>query len=435
MPHVNHKSIKPSLGIPEGVTLSPSGATERIPNPSLIRNIMNYELELNFILQHRTDDVRQLALQRPPEGIDLKWCLQQIEGWQTARRKLPLWATTDDVWFPPRLSMEQCSSQSTATYKRRVTERLLPHTAERQSFTDLTGGFGVDFCLLASLFQHATYCEILPHLRELATHNIPLLASSCPEVEIRESASIPDDSQQDLIFIDPARRSDAGRKTVAIEDCTPNLIDLQDDLLSHCRWLMVKLSPMLDIRQALRQLHGVREIHVVSVAGECRELLFVCSTSAPEQLLSYHCVNLETDDPALVTSDRPSPAEIWQDEVPVGGYLYEPNASILKAGMQDVLCQEYSVAKLHPQSHLFVSLDFVPQFPGRRFRITGSSDFGKRNLRALLGDLKQANLTIRNFPSTVAQLRRQLHLAEGGNVYLFATSKKGGHCLVRCERA
>ena len=405
-----------------------------------------------FIRAHREDDVRRLALTRPPEGVDLRWCLQQIEGWQLARQKLPTWATTPGLHYPPRLSMEQCSSEATAQYKRSVAERLLAPD-ERQSMADLTGGLGIDFSYLAPLFREATYVEKMPHLVDLARHNMPLLlgqkgngsdekpgdATRLRFVVANEEETHADDSS--LIFLDPARRDESGRKTVGIADCTPNLLDLQDALLASSRWVMVKLSPMLDITEALRQLHGVREVHVVSLQGECKELLFVASAGA-QGCPTIHCVNLGTDDDTLVATlaEREKKAAACATLPPellatAPHYLYEPNASILKAGVQDTLCERYGVGKLHPASNLFVADNLVPHFPGRRFRITGLSDFGKRNLRHFIGDLRQANLTVRNFPTPVAQLRRQLKLAEGGDTYLFATTlADGSHALIRCQK-
>ena len=383
-----------------------------------------------FIQEHREDDVRKLALMTPPEGVDLKWCLQQIEGWQLARRKLPHWAKTEGLWYAPRLSMEQCSSEATALYKSGVIERLIPQEG-RTWMADLTGGLGVDFSFLAPLFQHCTYVEIQPHLIELAQHNLPLLGLPHAQIASPENWKGPN-RDHSLIFIDPARRDEKGRKIVAIEDCMPNVIGLQDGLLDYGGWLMVKLSPMLDIHQALRQLHGVSEVHVISVQGECKELLFVMRANATGPLI--HCVNLNTEDVPFVCP-LDSHGSLSLTEKLEGTYLFEPNASILKAGIQNVLCEHFDLKKLHPMSHLFTADKLIPQFPGRRFRITGWSDFGKRNLRQLIGDLCQANLTTRNFPTPVAALRRQLHLSEGGSIYLFATTLNSGrHVLIRCEK-
>lgn len=393
-----------------------------------------------YIKEHREEDVQQLALRRAPEGVDLKWCLQQIEGWQLARRKLPSWAAIEGLWYPVRLSMEQCSSEATAQYKRQVAERLLPK-GKRHCMVDLTGGLGVDFSYLAPLFDEATYVEILPELRQLAEHNMPLLGIKNEKIKIKNGGALLEwQKKSSLIYIDPARRDTAGRKTVGIGDCTPNLLEMQDKLLTKAEWMMVKLSPMLDIKEALRQLHNVCEVHVVSVRGECKELLFVASTKVHDNP-TFYCVNLETEDD--VVKMRYSENERMRKELQsshclnlsISQFLFEPNSSVLKAGLQDMLTELYPVKKLHPMSNLFVGDSPIPHFPGRRFRITGWSDYSKRGLKDLLGDLRQANLTTRNFPTDVSKLRKQLKLAEGGDVYLFATTiNDGSHVMLRCVK-
>lgn len=393
-----------------------------------------------YIAKYREEDVRRLALKRAPEGVDLKWCLQQIEGWQLARHKLPRWAATEGLWYPARLSMEQCSSEQTAEYKRQVVERLLPE-GERQRMVDLTGGLGVDFAAMAPLFDEAVYVEILPELRRLAEHNMTMLIEKMRSTALRICANNFPLSivNYQFIYVDPARRDGAGRKTVGIGDCTPNVLEMQDELLANSKMVMVKLSPMLDISEALRQLHNVCEVHVVSVRGECKELLFVM-TKGHSTEPTIHCVNLDSDDEIVVW--RMANGK-WQKDFSFFHsfnfsffhFLYEPNSSVLKAGVQDVLTERYPVEKLHPQSNLFVSESLIPHFPGRRFKVTGMSDFSKKGLKELIGDLRQANLTIRNFPTNVASLRRQLKLAEGGDTYLFATTMAdGSHAMIRCVK-
>jgi len=382
-----------------------------------------------FILQHRTEDVRKLALRKMPEGLDAAFCLQQIEGWQLARKKIPEWAATDGLLFPPRLSMEQCSSQQTALYKRGVVERLLDGRCE--VMMDLTGGFGIDFSYMASLFRKAVYVEQQEQLCRIALHNFQLLGLQQAEVRNAQSQDVlAASAHTSLIYADPARRDDAGRKVVLLEDCQPDVVALQDELMAHADAVMLKLSPMLDIQQALRQLRCVREVHVVSVEGECKELLLVMHRQ--EVPLRYWCVNI-TDrvQETMVEATGVRPV-ICERE---GAYLYEPNASVLKAGVQDALCNIYKVEKLHAFSHLFTSDRLIEDFPGRRFRIVGRSDFSKQGLRNLLAGVKQANLTVRNFPATVQELRKKLKLTDGGSVYLFATTMSdNSHALLRCEK-
>ena len=382
-----------------------------------------------FIAQHKTDNVRKLALKRVPDGVDIAFCLQQIEGWQSAGKKIPRWSQTDGLLYPPRLSMEQCSSEKTAMYKKQLVQRLL--CDEMEEMVDLTGGFGIDFSYLAPLFRKAIYLEQQEQLCQIATHNFNLLDLHHAEIRNTQAEKeLSNINNVSLIYADPARRDNVGRKVVLLEDCQPNVISLQGELLNRSKVVMLKLSPMLDIQQGLRQLNSVREVHVVSVDGECKELLLViCRREMP---LRYICVNLaNTSQITEVADDWPNPVICDQ----VRTFLYEPNASILKAGVQDALCEQFKVEKLHPFSHLFTSDELVEAFPGRIFRIVGKSDFSKQGLRSLLSGVKQANLTVRNFPATVQELRKKLKLSEGGRIYLFATTLKDeSHVLLQCEK-
>ena len=383
-----------------------------------------------FIARHKSDDVRKLALGKVPEGIDLPFCLQQIEGWQLACKKIPQWAETEGLLYPPRLSMEQCSSEKTALYKRQLVQRVL--CDEMGQMADLTGGFGIDFSYMAPLFDKAVYIEQQVSLCQIALHNFNLLGLH--HIEVRHSQAedeLEKINDVSLIYADPARRDSTGRKVVLLEDCQPNVICLQDELLKRSKVVVLKLSPMLDIRQALRQLRNVREVHVVSVDGECKELLLVMHQQ--DTPFCYHCVNLSDSAQETIVP------ETWCDPViceKEKTFLYEPNASILKAGVQDALCEQLGVEKLHPFSHLYTSSELVADFPGRSFRILGRSDFSKQGLRTLLSGVKQANLTVRNFPASVQELRKKLKLSEGGHLYLFATTLKDeSHVLLLCEKA
>ena len=395
-----------------------------------------------FIQQHLRDDVRSLALKRMPEGVDATWCLQQIEGWQLALKKLPQWAATTNLWFPPRLSLEQCSSELTALYKRDLILRLLPDPAQRTKIIDFTGGFGVDFSYLAPSFQHAVYIERQEVLCNVARHNFPLLNLPNAEVVCTDFDADSELLNHDysLIYLDPARRDTAGRKVVAISDCTPDVTSLQERLTSYCHYMVIKFSPMLDITQALREIKNVCEVHVISVHGECKELLLVvkgclADTENQDSETTFHCTNLDSNDSAFATSAN----EIRQSQPSITtkplAYLFEPNASILKAGAQDALACKLNLMKIHPASNLFFCDETLKNYPGRTFRVIAWSDFSKKSIKQLLSDTPQANLTIRNFPSTVAELRKKLKLREGGSTYLFATTlADGSHALIKCEK-
>ena len=240
--------------------------------------------------------------------------------------------------------------------------------------------------------------------------------------------------QQTLIYIDPARRDEHGGKTVAISDCTPDISSLEGLMKEKAELTMVKLSPMIDLASIGRTLKGVAEIHIVSVEGECKEVLVLMRKDWTEET-AVVCANIGKNGKTLVLRADEANSQCCY-ATSVGKYLYEPNASIMKACAFKSVAQQYGVAKLHPSSHLYTSDTLVEGFPGRRFEVEGWSTFAKKELRQFLGSIKKANLTVRNFPSTVADLRKRLKIAEGGDVYLFATTLADeSHIVIRCRKA
>lgn len=390
-----------------------------------------------FIAQHRTDDVRKLALLgRKPHDVDLPLALQQIQGWQTARSKLPSWAEREGIIFPPHLNMEQCSSQATARYKRALVLRLC---GERRAMADLTGGMGIDFSTLATAFDRAIYVERNPVLCQLMEHNGRVLGLNHAEVRCADCAdALPSLPPLDLIFMDPARRDSHGGKVFALSDCQPDVLSLRDALLQKARVLLLKLSPMLDWHEAIRLLGCVREVHIVATGNECKELLLVCGGDG----VGNGCVACVNDGQTLtypMRRDTMAGLAIAPQVAP-GDYLYEPNASVMKAGCFGLLCENYAVHALAHDSHLFTSPQCVADFPGRRFRIQAVSTLNKKALRPLLADLKQANIAVRNFPLMANDLRKRLRLRDGGDTYLFATtlqpasSTRPEHILLMTEK-
>ena len=382
----------------------------------------------DFVKRHRNDDVRTLALQaaRYPD-VDMREAVTQIEGWQHASTKLPEWAAVEGILYPPRISMEQCSSSATALYKASL--------MQGDVFADLTGGFGIDCSYISRNFLKAFYIERSSVLCSVATHNFSLLG-------LRHIEVVNSDSEEELqalpscdwIFLDPARRDGAGKKVVALADCEPDVVVLRPLLLQKARRVMVKCSPMLDITAACRQLVCVAEVHVVAVNNECKELLFVLDNDAPDTPV-VRCVNL-TGGSAQEFSFSMNDVCETSYAAEVGAYLYEPNAAIQKAGCPPSLATDYSVQKLHRSSNLYTSSVLVANFPGRTFKVTGTAGFSKSELKMLLGDLKRANLTVRNFPETVQQLRKRLKLCEGGDIYLFATTLADDRkVLIKCEKS
>lgn len=398
---------------------------------------------LQFALAHREDDVQRLLLGHAPAGVDVREAVTQIEGWRTARHKLPTWAACDDIVYPPRLAMEQCSSEATARYKASLISRS-------SSLTDLTGGFGVDCAFMAPAFNEVTYVERNATLCAIVASNFATLGLHQIQTVNGEAHAVLEQLPlQDWIYLDPARRDTAGRKMVSLADCEPDVVALEPLLLHHARCVMVKCSPMLDISLALRQLVSVQEVHVVSVQNECKELLLIMSTGqqvnvstdgeeGSKSRLVIHAVNLQNDgsvesDFAFAPTEEQECQPTYADGV--GRWLYEPNASLLKAGCFKMPAVRYGLQKLHRDTHLYTSNTLCADFQGRIFEVVGLSGFGKQELKDLLGDIGKANLAVRNFPDSVEGLRRRLHLAEGGEDYLFATTT-GSHkkLLVRCRK-
>ncbi|MDY3786599.1 MAG: SAM-dependent methyltransferase [Prevotella sp.] len=497
-----------------------------------------------FIQEYREKDTRQLALRsaRFPD-VDMPYALDQIKGWQTARRKLPTWAACDGIVYPPHLSMEQCSSEPTAQYKLNLamewscriessefrvessereveSSELRVENSEREvessefrvensegevnnfssgqpatlnsqlstlnpqpatlnsqlstlnchasRMTDLTGGFGVDFSFTSCAFASATYVERNAQLCHMVEHNLPLLGIDNAKVVCADAVDyLSTLDMQTMIFLDPARRDQHGAKTVMLADCTPDVVQLLPQLLKKSRFTMLKLSPMLDWHKAVEDLQGtVREVHIVSVGGECKELLLVLSEEIESELKVF-CAVLEAGGSSLSGgssgssssscssfSSEPSfprtpsstsapshpstpslsaslfvyapgsscPAPNSTFNIQHSTFLFEPNASIMKAGCFDELAAAYGVSPVSRNSHLFLSAEPVDGFPGRSFSIERVTTLNKRELRQALAGIEKANIATRNFPLSVAELRKRLKLKDGGDVYIFATT-------------
>lgn len=425
---------------------------------------------IDFIRKHQNEDVRQLAfLGSKYPGVDMPFALDQIRGRQMARTKLPRWASLDGIIYPPHISMEQCSSEVTAMYKAELAARLLnseicefasestdalkfakndevSENQEKVTFLDMTGGFGVDFSYIAAqLGVKSMYVERQAHLSEAAKENFERLGlknaivKNGDGVEILHSFSLREDDSQirkdkplRLIFIDPARRDDAGNKVVSLQDCTPDVTLLQDEMLEKADFVIIKLSPMLDWHRAVSELKCVREVHIVSTGNECKELLLVLSAQSKETSLEVYCVN---DNQVVHYDIEDTSAANVAGDVSSMEYLYEPNASLMKAGSFGVLSSRYGMKMLAQNSHLFVCDKLVKNFPGRSFRIKAVSSFNKKELKRQLSGITKANIATRNFPLSVAELRKRLKLKDGGDTYIFASTLSDEiHVLLICGK-
>jgi len=417
---------------------------------------------LDFIKAHRNDDTRLLALRHKAEpGVDIAYALEQIAGWQAARRKLPTWAEAEGIVYPQHISMEQCSSEAAARYKAGVAARLIGQsakTAADATLTDLTGGFGVDFSFMSQQFGHAVYVERNASLCDIVRKNLVSLGVGNATVVCDDAMTyLKGMEHADMIYMDPARRDSHGARTYAIADCTPDIAGAMEQLSDKAGTLMVKLSPMLDIKQAIADIERsghahVSETHVVAVDNECKELLFVIekrtgdnSGTAP----ATYCVN---DSEVFADSDndetecpeescRPTTGDSVDDNIIESVrqktrhcYLYVPHAAIMKAGCFATVARRFGLRQPDANSHLFVSGKRIDGFPGRRFIVSDITTMNRKELNRALEGMVRANVAVRNFPMSAEALRRKLRLKDGGDTYIFGTTAGKSHMLLICRK-
>ena len=379
--------------------------------------------------------VNDLALQRNKykhlSDAEWHWFLQQIEGRERTADKLPTFASIPDWWYPVRLSCEQCSSELTARYKASLLSPLALGEGKEERFLDLTGGYGVDTYFLSEQFTHTDYVEQNEELCRIAAHNFALSQKSKVERQ-KLSIAIHNTTAEDfllsspcgeagwgLIFLDPARRDSHGSKVFRLEDCTPNVVELLPTLLAHSKRLLIKLSPMLDLTQAVTSLSQVNwDIHIVAIKNEVKEVLLLSGGTG-----QITTINLAQKDQAFVfTREEEQHCGLDIRDGKLANYLYEPNAAILKAGAYKLVAQRFGLHKLDVNTHLYTSRQFIENFPGRVWRITE-----KQNL-------KQANVLTRNYPLTPEQLKKKLHLRDGGTAFVIGCRVAGKPTLLYAER-
>lgn len=402
--------------------------------------------------------------------VDTVFAVNQIAGRKIASEKLPLWASLENVIYPVHLSLEQCSSQFTAEYKKSLTRELLKSIPENHStFVDLTGGFGVDFTILSQLFDESIYIEQQSELASIAQHNISVMCKNIVHCFNEDSvAALNAIHRATMIYIDPARRNSKGSRTYAIEDCTPNVLSLKHKLLDVSDFVIVKLSPMLDWRKTISDFEGnVSQVHIVSCNNECKELLVVLDNNIHTNI-RVHCVNDDQHtifcakydlksarievflDDSIDASESDSESETSEfglsaveSSIPTcvgksknflkeyANYVYEPNASIMKSGCFELLTHMYSVNQIAQNSHVFVSKNPVKQFPGKMLAVTNICTMNKLDLKQTLNGITHASIVVRNFPMSVDSLRKKLRIKDGMQMRIIATTdSQNNHILI-----
>ena len=374
-------------------------------------SILNTEIQ-DFIDNSLQANISKLALSKNPfPKIDWKEIINQIVSKNKSKSKLTTWFTTEGIYFPPSISIEQTSSEITAKYK---TDLL-----SGKSIIDLTGGFGVDCYYFSKKFEKVVHCEKNVELSEIVKHNYKKLKVDNIECKAQNSTEVLTDSDTnfDWIYIDPSRRSDIKGKVFLLKDCLPNVPANLDLYFSKSKNILIKTAPILDITAGINELNHIKSIHIIAIDNEVKELLWILEKdySSKIEITSVNIQKEKTDSNSFVFGQN-TPTTFDLPNM----FLYEPNAPLLKSGCSDNLSKTLNVDKLHPHSHLFTNLKLI-EFPGRRFMIEAVIPFKKDELKKHI-EGKKMNITTRNFPLTVEEIRKKYKIAEGGNVYTFFTT-------------
>jgi 16S rRNA G966 N2-methylase RsmD len=379
----------------------------------------------DFIRQNLKSNLTQLILKGSPfDGITVQELANQIVTQQKSEKKLPTWFQTENIYYPPKLNLEQTSSEVTANYKASLVSGKL--------IIDIPGGFGVDCVAFSKQFKKVTHCEQNEELSQIASYNFKQLGIDNIETIAGDGIAYlkPSNKPFDCIYVDPSRRSDVKGKVFLLKDCEPNLPEHLNFLFQKTNTILIKVSPILDISSAIGELNFVKEVHVVAVQGQVKELLFLAEKNHSGDIkiktINFQKNTTETFD-FIYKSEAKSNYSLPQK------YLYEPNAAILKSGGFHHVSEQLNVQKLHPHSHLYTSEHQI-NFPGRTFEIEHIVNYDKKKLRKLISHSK-ANVTTRNFPKSVQQIRKELKLKDGGHQYLFFTtnSKEQLTCIL-CKK-
>ena len=389
------------------------------------KNILTSEIQ-DFISQNlRTDLISILLKPLNFKGVTNKEIAEQIEAKIKCKDKLPTWFGTPNIYYPNKLNIEQTSSETTAQYKAGL--------LSGKSLLDMTGGFGVDSYYFSRSMEQVHHCEMNRNLSEIAEYNYKVLGRTNIHTHADDGIDSLKNSEVafDWVFIDPSRRHDAKGKVFLLSDCLPNVPNNLDAILGRAKKIMIKTSPLLDISAGLKELDFVKEIHIIAIKNEVKEILWILEQACENEVLikTVNLLGQETErfnfmlqEEKLALSNFSEPQE----------YLYEPNSAILKSGAFKTVGNKFNLYKLHDHSHLYTNSKLLA-FPGRTFEIVKTIPFNKKEIKKL--NLNKANITVRNFPMTVAQIRKKFKIKDGGEAYLFfTTNPEGEKIVVHCNK-
>jgi hypothetical protein len=385
----------------------------------MVQSILSEEIQ-HFINEKINADVTKLALQKNPfPEVEWSLILQQVAAKQKAKSKLPTWFKTQNIYYPSKIAVEQTSSEKTAEYKASL--------VSGNHLIDLTGGFGIDDYYFSKRLKHVIHCEINEELSQIVSHNFEQLKSKNIECITGDSYEILKNLNQkfDWIYIDPSRRNEAKGKVFMLKDCMPNVAENLNFYFDYAANIMIKTAPILDIAAGLSELKSVKAIHIIAVENEVKELLWILEKDYVQQI-KIHTLN-------ILKEKREEFNYNYQSENRTNynlpkKYLFEPNAAIMKSGGFDVIPAVFNLEKLHKNSHLYTSENKI-DFPGRVFEMQSYFDYNKANLKQFLEN-KKANITTRNFPETVENIRKKWKISDGGDAYCFFTTDMNNNKIV-----
>lgn len=373
------------------------------------KSILHKDVQ-DFISQNLKTNITKLVLKGSPfDNINIQEIAEQIVAKNKCQNKLPTWFQTKFIYYPNKLNIEQTSSEITANYKSKL--------IKGKTIIDITGGFGVDCLAFSSDFKEVTHCEINTSLSQITTHNYKQLKIKNINTIVGNGIDYikEHNKKYDCIYVDPSRRDDLKKRVFLLEDCLPNLPENLDLLFKYTNTILVKTAPLLDINAAKNELKFIKEIHVIAVNNDVKEVLYLLNKNH-QGTIYFKTINITKEKNMIfyfATSNENAIFNLPQT------YLYEPNAAIMKSGAFSVISSHFNINKLHQHSHLYTSSTLI-EFPGRRFEIIKVLPYNIKKIKTL--KIKKANITTRNFPETVATIRKKTKIKDGGNKYLFFTT-------------
>ncbi len=399
-----------------------------------LRDLLSSDVQ-SFIHQHENDDVKQLVLKHKLiHGVASNIIADQLNGRRKAKEKLPTLYHTKGIAYPPGVNVEQSSSEQTAKYKASIFSQQ-DEELKNKNLVDLTGGFGVDSYFFSKVFKEVLYVEQNESLLEISKHNHQQLGADSIKYHntTAEAFLAKPEHTFDFAYIDPSRRAAGNQKVYSLSDCEPNIIQLQEVIFEKADYLLIKASPLFDIQQGLKELKFVQKVFVVSVDNECKEVLFLCMknfTGEPKIVASNILSSNRIDSFSFLFSGERSIEASFSEPL---SYLYEPNASILKAGAFKTIGNEFKIGKLHPSTHLYTSDQLVEKFPGRIFKVEAFVKADPKTLKEFFPEGK-ANITTRNYPLSIEELKKKTGLKDGGEKFLIGFSGMKTKFLVVASR-